>query len=438
MIHDFNGTNGKNPASVVLAQGRDGRLYGTTGFGGSYGKGVIFKQRTAGTGLEVVYNFSGPDGSNPPEGLTLATDGNFYATTGGGGAYGFGVLFKFTSSGVLTVLHNFAADADGGFPYGPPIEAMDGNLYGVTFGNNGGAPYATIYKFALAGVFSTIYTFPSTQDAPVGPPLQAMNGNLYVASVRGGAEQDCGAVFELTTAGTLVDTFNFDCSTLETAPVAPLLQLSDGTIYGMTEIGGSHNEGTIYTLGTAGAVTVIYDFGSTPTDGYSPQAGFTLGTDGNLYSATTQGGAFFAGSLIQLTPGGNYSQLYSFPTAKRGEGSESPEAPPTQATTGLFYGVTYTGGSSAEGSVYTLDMGLGPFIAFVRPQGHVGATAQILSQGLTETTSVTFNGVAASSFSVVSDTYMTAVVPSGATTGPVVVTTPGGALTSNVNFRISE
>jgi hypothetical protein len=46
--------------------------------------------------------------------------------------------------------------------------------------------------------------------------------------------------------------------------------------------------------------------------------------------------------------------------------------------------------------------------------------------------------MAASNFTVVSDTYMTAVVPSGATTGKVVVTTPSGALASNVNFRIVQ
>ena len=63
---------------------------------------------------------------------------------------------------------------------------------------------------------------------------------------------------------------------------------------------------------------------------------------------------------------------------------------------------------------------------------------QILGQGLTGTTSVTFNGVPETSFKVVTDTYMTAVVPSGATTGKVVVTTLGGTLTSNVNFRITN
>ncbi len=83
-------------------------------------------------------------------------------------------------------------------------------------------------------------------------------------------------------------------------------------------------------------------------------------------------------------------------------------------------------------------MGLGAFVTFVRSQGKIGATMQVLGQGLTGTTSVTFNGVTATSFKVVSDTYMIAVVPPDATTGPVVVTTPGGTLTGNKNFRVTQ
>ena len=88
------------------------------------------------------------------------------------------------------------------------------------------------------------------------------------------------------------------------------------------------------------------------------------------------------------------------------------------------------------GSIYRLDMGLGRFVTFVRSTGGVGQTVQILGTGLTGTTGVTFNGIAATNFSVQSDTFMTAVVPNGATTGPVIVTTPSGALTSNKSFRI--
>jgi uncharacterized protein YpuA (DUF1002 family) len=73
----------------------------------------------------------------------------------------------------------------------------------------------------------------------------------------------------------------------------------------------------------------------------------------------------------------------------------------------------------------------------VQSFGKVGATVGILGQGFTGTTAVSFNGLPVT-YHVKSDTYMTAVVPSGATTGKVVVTTPGGTLTSNVNFRILQ
>jgi hypothetical protein len=107
-----------------------------------------------------------------------------------------------------------------------------------------------------------------------------------------------------------------------------------------------------------------------------------------------------------------------------------------QHTDGPFYGTAKFGGAFGYSSVYSLDMGLGPFVTFVRSTGKVGHTAQILGQGLTGTANVTFNGVPATSFNVVSDTFLTAVVPSGATTGQVVVTSSGGPLASNVVFRI--
>jgi len=78
--------------------------------------------------------------------------------------------------------------------------------------------------------------------------------------------------------------------------------------------------------------------------------------------------------------------------------------------------------------------GLEPFITFVRSNGKVGRPVQILGQGPHGTTAVTFIGVSATSFKVMSDTYMVAVVRRGASTGPVVVTFPGGTLTSNKNF----
>ena len=107
-----------------------------------------------------------------------------------------------------------------------------------------------------------------------------------------------------------------------------------------------------------------------------------------------------------------------------------------QATDGNSYG-TYSSTTSTAAGVFRLSVGLAPFVSFVSPTGKVGTTAEILGQGFTGTNSVTFNGIPAA-FTVVSDTYLTATVPTPATTGAVVVATPTATLTSNMNFRVTK
>ncbi|MBZ5573770.1 MAG: hypothetical protein LAO09_18040, partial [Acidobacteriia bacterium] len=106
-----------------------------------------------------------------------------------------------------------------------------------------------------------------------------------------------------------------------------------------------------------------------------------------------------------------------------------------QLTNGMIYGTTEGGGSINGGTIFSLDMGLGPFVRFVRNPAKVGQTFGILGQDLIDTTSVLLNGTPAS-FTVKSGTLLTAQVPGGATSGYVNVTTPSGTLTSNVPFRV--
>lgn len=106
-----------------------------------------------------------------------------------------------------------------------------------------------------------------------------------------------------------------------------------------------------------------------------------------------------------------------------------------QATNGVFYGTTYSGGANADGTAFSLSTGLRPFVAFVQAAGKVGQTGGILGQGFTGTTSVLLNGIPAT-FKVISDTFIEATVPAGATTGYVTVATPSGKLTSNVPFHV--
>lgn len=222
------------------------------------------------------------------------------------------------------------------------------------------------------------------------------------------------------------------------------MQASDGDFYGTAVESGSYNcnngagDGTVFKLTMGGVLTVL-------TTDCALEAPVIQGTDGSLYVTTADGGNGYdghctagfndgCGSVFKMTPGGRGALLHSFNYSD----GDLILGGLFQATNGAFYGTANEGGAGEDGTVFRLSGGLGPFIAFVQPTGKVGKTAEILGQGLTGTTSVIFNGVEAASFKVVSDTYMTAVVPAGATTGAVVVATPAGNLTSNVSFRISK
>jgi len=145
------------------------------------------------------------------------------------------------------------------------------------------------------------------------------------------------------------------------------------------------------------------------------------------------------GMIFKIAPGGTMTTIYNF----------CPQIPCTdgtgafglvQATNGILYGATYVGGNSSRcqvgcGTVFGLDVGLDPFVAFVRAAGRIGQPAEILGQGFIGATSVSFNGVPAT-FTVRRDTFLTATVPASATTGFVTVVTPSGTLTSNVQFHV--
>jgi len=113
---------------------------------------------------------------------------------------------------------------------------------------------------------------------------------------------------------------------------------------------------------------------------------------------------------------------------------EQPFAGLVQDTNGTFYGTTVYGGAD-YGTVFSLSVGLGPFVETNPLAGKAGAKVAILGTDLTGATGVEFNGTA-TAFRVVSSSFIEAKVPSGATTGTVTVQLPGGTLSSNVPFVV--
>jgi uncharacterized repeat protein (TIGR03803 family) len=433
-LYNF-GTNSGDPlqpSNSLLAQGRDGNLYSTSLYGGTSDLGTVFKITPGGT-ITVLYEFDRTHGSYPYTGLTLGTDGNFYGTTFEGGAHNYGTIFRITPSGSLTTLHSFTNDADGNSPWAPPMQGADGNFYGTTCGCPGliGHIGGTAYKITPSGKLTTLYQFAHdpVRDGvnPLNPLVLAIDGSFYGTTDNQGAYNQ-GTIFKITAYGKLTTIYNFD-NTHGNRTYGQLVQTDDGKFYAPTTGGGKSNDGVVYKISPDGKYIVLHNFGG--SDGAVGWAGLVLATDGNFYGTTEAGGTTNDGTIYRISPDRTFSVLYNFDGTT---GSQS-YATLLQHTSGILYGVTYAGGAYNDGVFYSFDVGLGPFVRLVSTVGKAGDTAGILGQGFTGTTNVSFDGISAS-FTVVSDTYVEATVPSAPTTGPLTVTTPGGTLTSNQSFRV--
>lgn len=469
-LYTFDFTHGRSPLTS-LVQGLNGTFYSTTSAGGNSDDGTAYNITPQGT-LRDLYSFcynpitgcSTSYGANPYHTLILGIDGNFYGITGGGGAntnagfcqFGCGTVFKITPGGNVSLVYDFCSQqncTDGADPIGL-IQGADGNFYGAT--QTGGANTlncavvsnlcGTVFKLTPQGVLTTLYSFCSnvvrSNCTDGGPPasgvIQASNGNFYGTTVIGGPSGG-GVIFEITPAGqySILKSFTY--------PNGPsfnngLMQASNGNLYGATFWGG-YGAGSIFQITLAGKFTTLYAFcaQSGCPDGYNPIASLVQGTDGGLYGMTQTGGLHSnsndcstgCGTIFSLSPQGKFTNLYNFCSLPNCADGYQPSETLFQGTDGKFYGVTF----SSEGTVFSFDAGLGPFIESLPAYGKVGRSIGILGNNLISTTSVSFNGTPAT-FTVVSDTLVTATVPAGATSGVINLTTSTGTLTTKTAFVV--
>ena len=267
--------DGENPVgALVLAT--NGDLYGTATFGGANDNGTVFKLTQSGT-YTTLYSFCGQancaDGGQPYGGLMQATNGRIYGTTNFGGTGGSGTVFEITPSGALGTVHEFcslANCADGGMPIGGLIQGTDGYLYGTTSSGGmlgGVAGDGTIYKINPAtNSLTTLYVFCSQPyctdgDAPFGALVEGTDGNFYGTTWGGGAANaggtyslTAGTVFQWTPEGLLTTLHSF-CTQSGCPdgfdPEGALVHSTNGSFYGGTcggVCGGISGDGTVFEL----------------------------------------------------------------------------------------------------------------------------------------------------------------------------------------------
>jgi uncharacterized repeat protein (TIGR03803 family) len=305
-------TDGAGP-NAGLVQGSDGNFYGTTQNGGNGpcfgGCGTVFRISASGN-YTSLYSFVGypNDGANPYAGLMQGSDGNFYGTAVDGGANNFGTVFRISPSGTYTSLYSFGSSpADGENSFAGLVQASDGNLYGTTyFGGTStncyGGGCGTVFQISPSGSYTSLYSFGSSPTDGAGPNaglVQSGDGNFYGTTLYGGTYGD-GTVFRISPVGSLIIIWSFTGCRDGANPYAPLVQGSDGNFYGTTQNGGTYGVGTAFRITPGGSLTIIWSF-TGGSDGANPLAPLVQGSDGNLYGTAVDGGANNGGSVFTLT-----------------------------------------------------------------------------------------------------------------------------------------
>ena len=383
VLHAFGATSTDGTSPNALIQGKDGNFYGTTYSGGANRLSVGYFPGATGDGTfyvitpagveTVLYSFgaSNLDGLGPSGSLIQAADGNFYGTTMLGGAADAGTVFKITPTGVETVLYSFGASStDAINPFSGVIQGTDGNFYGTASG--GAAEYGTVFMVTPSGVETVLHSFggsPTDGQYPGGGLVQGLDGNFYGTTTYGGATTDVsnigtgeGTVYKITPAGE--ETLIYSFGSLDGfGPTGTLAQDSAGNLYGTTsnDLNGtspsvSTSEGTVFKVTPAGVETVLYTFPLNSNSGGVAPNSVTVGSDGNLYGTTENGGTGAGGVAFRITSDGAYRVLYSF-----GDSGAVLKADPKgyipngviQASDGNLYGTTSLGGAVSSTSVGT-------------------------------------------------------------------------------------
>jgi uncharacterized repeat protein (TIGR03803 family) len=358
------GSDGEEPQATLIADAK-GNLYGTT-LGGGLGCGVeycgtVFKLTPQGNETLLYVFQGGSDGITPSGGLLLDGAGNLYGTTRLGGGTGgcadgtnngCGTVFKLAPDGNETVLYRFSGGSDGSEPTGALISDKKGNLYGTTV-YGGAAGDGTVFEVTPKGTETVLHSFAGGSDGvnPYGGLVAGKKGNLFGVVASGGSAEN-GVVFEVTPVGkeTLLYTF---CSVAQCVdggqPSGTLLVDKSGNFYGTAGSGGAAGWGVVFKLTPGGSESVVYSFQG-GSDGIEPVGGLISDKKGNFYGVTYLGGTSDDGTIFAIAPGGAERVLYEFPGGSQGNN-------PTEAlllVKNTLYGTTQLGGTNALGNVFKI------------------------------------------------------------------------------------
>ena len=368
-VIDFDISVGQFPVGT-LKQGQDGKLYGITKLGGPGSNGTVFAFDLASATLTKMADFGNNLQSFPVGNLIQALDGKFYGVTGGEGRSNQGAIFSFDPANqAVSILDIFPTRQSGSNISGKLMRASDGNLYGVSA--NGGTSQGGVI-FSLDPASSTYRELKNLDivhgDHAFGSLVEGNDKKLYGLASRGGiydalAGNDQGVLFSFDARSTNYSrlfTFNFYGPLTGSSPYGNLLEASDGKFYGMNSFGGVGMHGVgggmIFSYDPASsAYTRLFDFADDLSDeqnGSYPYGSFIQADDKKLYGLTSLGGTDNDGVIFAYDPvSGSYTKLFDFD----GSNGANPYGSLLQARDGKLYGMTWGGGNSNAGVIFSYD-----------------------------------------------------------------------------------
>ena len=313
---------------------------------------------------EVLHSFGDGGGEYPATDLVVDGAGHIYGTTTQGGDWNSGTVFQLTRTGdgwSESVLYSFTSGADGSQPYNGVTLDAQGNIYGTAV--TGGTGQAceggcgVVYKLTRSGgnwTQSVLYNFTGGNDG-AGPGAGLtfdQNGSLYGMTPIGG-EFGLGVIYQLTPqpngewTQSVIHTFTG--GTDGGTGSAGRLLLHSGSLYGVATVGGLHAKGTAFRLSRSPEgkwrLKTLYAFQGQPDAGF-PYGALIRDAAGNFYGTTYYDGRYGYGAVFQLTPGpaDTWTErvLYSF---KNGLDGANPISHLNLDASGNLYGTTSEAGA---------------------------------------------------------------------------------------------
>lgn len=292
-LHDFSEASGSHPCGELMQAG-DGALYGTATFYGPGGYGVVFRLSLDGK-YKVLHAFNGTDGAAPGAGLIQARDGALYGTTMNGGDGGHGTVFRITTKGRLSSLASFADDeaALGSYPSGALLQADDGSFLGTTTGG-GTQSDGTIFRVTSDGALTKLHDFSFDEGVgALGHLVYTVDHKYVVGAMYAGGANTAGTIYRF-------DGVNFDKLydfnwSIGSWPMPPAVGTDGTTLYGFYAT--STSGAGLYTVGPDGAVSLGIQFGAG-----APAGAPTLSPSGSLIESTQMGGRSDNGAIFTVTP----------------------------------------------------------------------------------------------------------------------------------------